>query len=279
MLGPFGERFPGEVWNPNAIPPPVPWLVEGLWLRGKITAVLGPEKTGKSRFIGWVLAQMLGRQQGGPVLLRADGGELLRHRGFKRILYLNAEERTVDVQARINAYARYNQLEPRADWPITCVNAAGMQLQFDRERKAFEDTYLRGGGYDIVVIDPLRRVHTGDENSNTAMAPLHNDLRRWSNNYGTGIILIHHTPKLDEDADLGRLATWSRGATDLPTLVDGANMLRTTGSGPNLSTRELWRMGRFPVMNKLKLDDFGDPTPEGKPNEGGSAGFRLSVKG
>ena len=72
MLGPFGERFFIDPLNPNAIPPPVPWVVEGLWLRGKITAVLGPEKTGKSRFICWIIAQMLGRQEGGPVLLRAE---------------------------------------------------------------------------------------------------------------------------------------------------------------------------------------------------------------
>lgn len=279
MLGKFVERYPGEMWNPNAIPPPIPWLVDGLWLRGGITAVLGPEKSGKSRFIGWILAQMLGQQNGGPVLLSKDGRVVLKHRGFKRILYLNAEERTSDVQARVNAYARYCGLEPKVDWPITCVNSMGMQLQLDRERKEFEAAYLKPGGYDVVVIDPLRRVHLGDESSNTAMAPLHNDLRRWSNQYETAIVIVHHTPKLDEDADLGRLATWSRGATDLPTLVDGANMLRTMGSGPNLSVRELWRMGRFPVLNKLKLDDFGDPAPDGKPNEGGAAGFLLSAKG
>jgi RecA-family ATPase len=263
----FASRFPPVRHDPHAKPPPVPWLVEGLWLRGKINGIFGPEKTGKSRFIAWILAQMLGHQAGGPVLHR-DGNPMpvMHHRGFKRVLYLNAEEREVDVQARLNSYARYLGLEPREDWPIEYVNAAGMRLEQQRERQQLEETYLSTGKYDIFVIDPLRRVHTGNENDNSAMAPLHNDLRRWSNKYDLSELLVHHTGHLRDDADLERIATWSRGATDLPTLLDAATMMRTMSEGEGFTIRELRRMGRFPIQPKCQLRDYGDPD-----------GFRLSA--
>lgn len=255
----FAHRFPGMQHSASAVPAPVPWLVDGLWLKGKLTALLAPEKTGKSRFIAFLLAQMLATPQGGPVMLTQGGYPFWQHHGFKKILYLNAEEREVDVQARINILARAQGLEPRDDWPITYVNAAGMQLQKPDDRKAFEELYLAPREHDVLIIDPLRRVHTGDENNNSAMAPLHNDLRRWSNHYDLTQIVVHHTPKLGEDADLNRLATWSRGATDFATLVDGANMLWTTAAASDHSVKMLKRMGRFPMLPDLQLVDYGDP--------------------
>jgi regulatory protein RepA len=256
----FATRYPPVRHDPNAKPPPVPWLVEGLWLRGKINGIFGPEKSGKSRFICWILAQMLGQQEGGPVLYR-DGNPMpiMHHRSFRKVLYLNAEEREVDVQARINAYARYLCLEPREDWPITYVNAAGMHLEQQRERSALEDAYLRSKEYDILVVDPLRRVHTGNENDNSAMAPLHNDLRRWSNQYDLTELLVHHTGHLRDDADLERFATWSRGATDLATLLDAATMMRTLSAEDGRTVREIRRAGRFPIQPNGKLMDYGDP--------------------
>jgi RecA-family ATPase len=271
----FAARHPGTVWNPDAVRSPMPWLIDNLWLRGGLTAVLGPEKTGKSRFICWLLSQMLPSPLGGRVMA-TDDGRWLNHNGFKKVLYLNAEERTVDVQARVNSYAKYNGFVPSADWPIITVNAAGMQLQLDKERKGFEEAYLRKREYDVVVIDPLRRIHTGDENNNSAMAVLNNDLARWRGAYDLTTIVVHHTPKLNEDADLGRIATWSRGNSDFATLLDGANTMRTMGTGANFMRRELRRMGRFPELATLSLLDYGDPQPDGKPNEGGLAGFLIS---
>jgi RecA-family ATPase len=254
----FAQRFPRVRHDPHAVPPPVPWLVDGLWLRGKINALLGPEKAGKSRLIGHVLTHMLAHPAGGPVLWRADrGGPCCWHHGFTRVLYLNAEEREEDVQARVNETARHNGIEPRADWPIDYVNAAGMQLHRAEERAAFERTWLVKREYDLIVLDPLRRVHGGDENNNSAMAPFHNDLRRWSNLYNVALLIVHHTPKLREDDDMNRIATWSRGATDLPSLLDGATMLRHAGSAADHQVRMLKRLGRFPPLDDVQLLDYG----------------------
>jgi RecA-family ATPase len=247
------------MWDANAKPKDIPWLVDGLILRGGITAVLGPEKTGKSRFLGWLLAQMLAEPLGSSVLHREGGQPLAWHSGFRKVLYLNAEEQATDVMARVNAYARRLGLSPRDDWPITCVSAAGMQLQRQVERNEFEKEFLANREFDVVIVDPLRRIHAGNENDNSQMAGLHNDLRRWSQQYNQTWTVVHHSPKFREDDDMERIATWSRGNTDLVTLLDGAIMLRTLGGSQGMMRRVLKRSGRFPPEADLTLHDHGDP--------------------
>ena len=44
----------------------LPWIVENLWLAGRVNCMFGPEKSGKSRLLGWFLAGVLG---GAPVVL------------------------------------------------------------------------------------------------------------------------------------------------------------------------------------------------------------------
>lgn len=269
----WDERFPRVGHDANATPPDVPWLVDGMWLRNGINVLLGPEKAGKSRLIGFVLAQMLARPAGGPVLWRADGnGPCAHHHGIRRVLYLNAEERAVDVQARLNLFARAQGLTPRDDWPIDYVSATGMQLQRAQDRAELEKAWLQGRQYDMMILDPLRRVHGGDENNNSAMALIHNDLRRWTNHYSLAMLIVHHSPKFREDDDLTRIATWSRGNSDLATLLDGATMLRHSGTGDGYEMRMLKRDGRFPPLPDVELRDFGNN------DQNGRGGFQAMSK-
>lgn len=254
------KRSSAVPWQAEAKAKPVPWLVHEMILKGGITALLGPEKSGKSRFIGWLLAQMLGMQVGGPVLRSSNGEIFTSHTGFSKILYLNAEEQTEAVMARINAYAIRCGFAPKDDWPIMCLPAAAMQLQRVSDRQEFEREFIAPKEFDIVLVDPLRRVHAGNENDNSAMAGLHNDIRRWSQRYGQSWVLVHHSPKFREDDDLERIATWSRGNTDLVTLLDGAIMMRNLGGNKQTQRRMLKRMGRFPPLDDLVLLDHGDPS-------------------
>lgn len=246
-------------WKANAVALETPWLVDKFWLQHGINLVLGPEKTGKSRFIGWLLARMLALPNGAPVLYDSNGEVFSAHQGFRKILYLNAEEQAEDVMARVNAYARHLGWEPRDDWPIHCVPAAGMQLQKASEREEFEKAFLVKQEYDVIILDPLRRVHAANENSNSDMAPLHNDIRRWSQSYKQSWTIVHHSPKFREDDDLERIATWCRGNTDLAGLADGATMIRSLGGTQTQQLRAVKRMGRFAPQEDVVLLDSGDP--------------------
>lgn len=236
---------------------PVPWLVEGLWLRGKINLVLGPEKTGKSRLIAWILAHMFANTSGGPCL----DNRLWKHTGVKNVLYLNAEETAEDVVPRIYGYGDAMGLNLPAELPMTVIaeTAVGLNLHLPRERQVFEERFVASGKYDLIIIDPLRQVHGAKESSNDEMAPLCEALRAWTNRYGVSLVIVHHSGHWKDDADLTRIATWCRGATALPAILDAATLLRTLQETEECAVREVRRKGRLPMLQDLQIFDYGEP--------------------
>lgn len=245
-------RFPFIPYDPNRKVEPTPWLIEGLWQKGKINGVAGFEKSGKSRLIGWMLVGM----QGSSVL------GLATH-GLPRTLYLCGEETSDAVNNRIKMYA---ELQGRTEVPdITFVDVPGMRLDLPEQRKWLIGK-LVDGGYKLLVIDPMRRVHAADEDKSTQVAPINNELRRWSNQFGITIIFVHHTPKINDETDMDRLANWFRGSTDMGAILD-------TGQYVNRTKKDevvVFRHGRFPPKDKIHIKDLGDP------DEGGKGFVRIS---
>lgn len=224
----------------------IPWYVRELWQKGKINVMFGPEKSGKSRLLNWVLVNSF---------LHPNVLDMGIDWAPSRVLYLAAEELAEDVNARMLRYIGLAGAVPRKTLlPIDFVAASGMRLEFEQQRKWLEQKIL-DGGYDLVVIDPLRRVHGADENDNTQMSKIFNEFRRWTNSHGITLILLHHTGKLSEDANYDRIATWSRGASDLAAILDTAQFV------DRLSAKEvkLVRAGRFrPVKPMVLLDGQDD---------------------
>ncbi len=54
----FEDRYPLLRYDPTIEEEVMQWVVESVWMRGRVGAVLGPEKCGKSRLIGWLLAAL-----------------------------------------------------------------------------------------------------------------------------------------------------------------------------------------------------------------------------
>ena len=240
---------------------PVPWLIEGLWLKGKINFILGPEKTGKSRLLAWILANCFARPPGSPTL-----DKMWRHNGLGNVLYLNAEETIEDVVPRIYGYgdALGGGLVLPDELPLTVIaeTAVGLNLHVPKERQVFEERFVASGKYNTIIIDPLRQVHGAKESSNDEMAPLCEALRGWTNRYGVSLVGVHHAGHWREDADLSRIATWCRGATALPAILDAATMIRTIVDTEEYSMREVRRKGRMPMLQNLEVYDFGEPAPD-----------------
>lgn len=257
------ERFPILPYDPDIAHEPLEWWVESVWLRGKINAVLGAEKSGKSRLMAWLLAASF---TGADARI---GLEITQATAPHRLLYLAGEETRATVIDRFRDYVKWFGGDPGRVLPIDFIEASGMRLDLPDQRRWLEQK-IREEEYDALFLEPLRRVHGGDEDSNTEMAPLHNDLRRWSNSLGTTVVICHHTGKLREDADYNRIATWSRGNTDLVTLVDAAVFVQETSRKRGERTVKLLRAGRFPPYDALMLEDRGDPTH-------GGTGWRLKV--
>ena len=240
MVNDFHALYPSVRYARNMSQEPIQWLVKGLWQKGKINAMAGFEKSGKSRLMNYLLAGL--PKEG--VLGLQTGEE-------QKILYLCGEEPIPVVNGRIERYAKLLGMDDH-DYDIDFIEAAAMRLDLAPQRKNLLDRLL-DSDRNMLVIDPWRRVHGADENDSSAMAPLYNDMRRWSNSHGITVVVIHHTPKLSEDTDMNRIASWFRGSTDLPAILDTAQYVNRYSK----DKIKVLRQGRFPPMDPLTFHDLG----------------------
>lgn len=233
--------------DPSAEPIPVSWLVPGIMMEGKINMMFGPEKAGKSRFLRLVMGHMYAGTDlwGQPV------------RAPKRLLYLAAEEQPEQVSSSLLRYylAAGGKLDA-IKWEdrVTIVRAAGMRLD-KADQRAWLREEIESGGYDALFLDPLRRVHAARENNNDEMALINNALREWTNSLGITLLVIHHTGKInEEESNMDRIATWSRGAGDVTSILDWATFITRRGMA-NVHVR---RAGRDTPRGPLVLRDTGE---------------------
>lgn len=235
----FKLRYPVVKYDADMIPNPTHWLIDDFWQMGKINGMAGFEKSGKSRLMNWMLVGM----SAGKVLgLAAEP---------KKILYLCGEETVDHVNSRITRYAEIQGI-PKTQFDIGFIEAAAMRLDIKKQRDEMLELIL-DEDYEMLVMDPWRRVHGADEDKSVVMSPIYNDLRRWSNIHGLTIVLLHHTPKISLETDMTRMASWFRGSTDLPAILDTAQYVDRLDK----STIEIRRQGRFPPLPKLRITDLG----------------------
>jgi RecA-family ATPase len=242
------ELFPVVKGSLDMEPYRVDWLVNDLWQYKKINALTGYVKTGKSRLLSYVLGGL------------SNGNVLgLNCRLPNRIIYLAGEEPVPQINERIAHYARLQRADPSAILErIDFITAVGMQLQRPEYQRWFVDK-LVNEEYDMMIIDPLRRVHSADENSNNEMAAIMNAMRQWANKQFCTIIFVHHTPKPNLETDLTRMETWFRGASDIAAIVDTATFLDKLDS----QTLQLRREGRFAPLPHLIVRDLGHEPDRG----------------
>jgi RecA-family ATPase len=220
---------------------PFDWLVEGLWQKWKINMITGYVKSGKSRLTNWLLSGL----SKGTVL------DNLSCYKPKRILYLAGEEVVEHVNQRLANYATLQGVELEKLANIDFIFATGMKLNLDWYQK-WLGPKLRD--YDLLVIDPLRRVHSADENDNTEMAAVNTVIRQWSNDMDLSMVIIHHTPKPSEYADMNRMENWIRGAGDIAAIVDTAMFVEKMANGRIMVRRE----GRYAPLGPLFVQDNGN---------------------
>ena len=236
----FKQLYPVVKYDPDMKTNPTRWLIDGLWQTGKVNGMAGFEKSGKSRLMNWLL---VGMSTGSVLELPTEGP--------KKILYLCGEETVEMVNARIKRYAELQGV-PKNLFDIGFIEAAGMRLDSKQRQSELLETIL-DNDYEMLVIDPWRRVHEADENDSNVMSPIYTTMRSWSNRHGLTIVMTHHTPKLSMDSDLTRMATWFRGSTDLPAILDTAQYVDRAKKDYIIVKRQ----GRFPPLPALEITDLG----------------------
>jgi hypothetical protein len=124
------EQFPVKPYDVDVQVREVPWFVRDMWQWGKINVLFGPEKSGKSRFLNWVLVNSFLN----PAVL-----DMGIDRVPNRVLYLAAEELVSDVNSRMLRYTAFAGAIPKQTLlPIDFMPASGMRLEYDTQRKWLE---------------------------------------------------------------------------------------------------------------------------------------------
>lgn len=239
----FEQQFPVASYDPDMPITPVPWLVEGLWQKGKINGVAGYEKSGKSRLLGWLLVGMYSRNVVGLNIVPNYP---------PKILYLCGEETKEVVNQRLAKYAKLQSVDDTR-FRVDFMDAAAMRLDLKPQRESLLQ-YLLDNDYEMIVMDPMRRLHAANEDKSTDMAPIYNDIRKWSNRHGLTVVLVHHTGKIGEETDMERIASWFRGSTDLAAILDTAMYVQRLTKG---SVRVM-RQGRYEPLPPFVVNDHSD---------------------
>lgn len=170
-----------DYWDdmPNLAPP----LIEGVLRQGHKMLMAGPSKAGKS----FLQIQL--------TIAIAEGKQWLGWQCAQgRVLYVNLElDRPSALHRFRDVYAALG-LEPRNIDNIDIWNLRGKSVPMDKLapkliRRAAKKNYI------AVIIDPIYKVLTGDENSADQMAHFTNQFDKIATELGASVIYCHHHSK------------------------------------------------------------------------------------
>lgn len=165
------------------LPPLAEPLIEGVLRRGHKMLIAGPSKAGKS----FALIELC--------IALAEGGRWLGWQCAQgRVLYVNLE---LD---RASCLHRFRDVYEALGWPpnnigsIDIWNLRGSSVPMDKLAPKLIRRASRKG-YIAVVIDPIYKVLTGDENSADQMAAFCNQFDKVCHELGAAVIYCHHHSK------------------------------------------------------------------------------------
>jgi hypothetical protein len=160
------------------------WLIESLWGASAVGFCFGHPKLGKS-WVGLDIAVSVstGTHCLGKYPVHEPGGVLI---------YL-AEDPPSALKERIECIARHRGLTlSELDLQVIKVPTLRLDLARDRERLSATVEYLRPR---LLILDPLVRLHSLNENDSQAISELLSYLRQLQRNLDVALLLIHHARK------------------------------------------------------------------------------------
>jgi len=191
-------------------PPDKAWLVRHLWSHAAVGLISGHPKVGKS-WLGLDLAVSVasGTDCLGAFPVDAPGP----------VLVFLAEDPLPRVRERIASLCALRHL-PLDKIPLHVITAASLRLDDPGDRDRLTATVAHFAPR-LLLLDPLVRLHAGDENDSRYVAQLLGFLRTLSRQHELAIAVVHHMSKKSR-AHLGQSL---RGSSDLWAWTDSAAYL------------------------------------------------------
>lgn len=167
----------------NDMPELAPPLIEGLLRQGHKMLMAGPSKAGKS----FALIEL--------TIAIAEGAKWLNWQCAQgHVLYVNLELDRPSALHRFKDVYGALGIEPRNIKNIDIWNLRGKSVPMDKlAPKLIRRAHKKG--YVAVIIDPIYKVLTGDENSADQMAHFTNQFDKIATELGSSVIYCHHHSK------------------------------------------------------------------------------------
>ena len=188
---------------------------EGILDRSSRVCISGPNKTGKT-FLGLGLAISL-----------TSGQSFL---GFnvpakKNVLYLNMEINKQNLQKRLRIMFNHRRPEEGRFHLWT----PGWFKITNEEHETFLRNLLQENSYDVVILDPLYKIHDSDENSSKDMSEISTIFDKIIDDFDVSVVFVHHHGKAKVK---GTRAV--RGSTTIIDWVDSSLTITESKKGLNL---------------------------------------------
>lgn len=232
------------------LPPLAAPLIENVLRRGHKMLLAGPSKAGKS----FVLLQL--------ALAIAEGREWLGWQCAKgRVLYVNLELDRASCLQRLKILYEAKDWRPENLGNIDIWNLRGKAVPMDRlAPKLIRRAQKRG--YCAVIVDPIYKVITGDENAADKMAFFCNQFDRLCTELGAAVIYCHHHSKGAQGQKSARDRSSGSGvfARDPDTLLDLIELQIEKPMRTVLENRTICPVIRDYLNEHLEQWDFGQDT-------------------
>ena len=177
----FTRIYEENLINPSKMPEE---LIEGIVRRGHKMLISGSSKAGKS-FLLMQLAVAL-----------SQGNKWLGFQCKKsKVLYINLEIDPASFENRFVGIYKKLKLKPIPNEEIVVWNLRGEAMPLDKLVPVLIRR-IKNEGFDAIIIDPIYKVITGDENNASDMGKFSNLFDKICKETGAAAIYCHHHSKV-----------------------------------------------------------------------------------
>lgn len=199
-------------WAFNAPLPPLEFVLPGL-LPGSFGLIVAPGGTGKSQLaLGIAVSVALGSPIAGGLFPAPPSG---------KVVVLAGEESARLLAERIRTIVPIDeQSSPRLYENLIILPLAGEScalLEHGRPTQLYHEITALAQGAKLIFIDPVRRMHNGDENNSGDMSDFVIAMERLAKATGAAVVGLHHANRMSAGDMSSQNA--ARGSS---ALVDGA---------------------------------------------------------
>lgn len=201
--------------------PPTPWLIQGLLTDKGTAAILAEPKSTKS----WLAIEFAMSVASGTVALGKYGVPTARPTA-----YFFAEDQGPAVRTRLAAFASGRGMRHEDLTANLYIQPRGENLDLtkDEDVSRIVASCRAIGNIGLLVLDPLRDIHSGAENDSDDMSAVFKRIRLIGTLLDCAVLLVHHSKRSskDKEQDENRPGSDARGSSAIEGALDAIISLR-----------------------------------------------------